>query len=90
MKTDPELESMLDRLRQEIERLRTAARAGEKARAELAHFRQSFGLAPDVDLVVEFDRRGERDTRVIQELQARLRTRETDLIIFFPSGTFNG
>jgi len=45
---------------------------GEKAIAELAHFRQAFGLAPDLDLVAEFDRRGELAEKRIQELQERL------------------
>jgi hypothetical protein len=47
-------------------------RAGQRAAAELAHFRESFALAPDVDLVTEFDWRAHRDTLTIQGLQVQL------------------
>ena len=59
MKSDEELQAMIDRLGQEITRLGLEAKRGEKATAELAHFRAAFGLAPEVDLVAEFDRRSE-------------------------------
>jgi predicted RNase H-like nuclease (RuvC/YqgF family) len=72
MKTDHELECIIDRLGQEMARLTSMARTGEKAVAELAHFRQSFGLAPELDLVVEFDRRGQASDQRIAELEQQL------------------
>jgi hypothetical protein len=65
MSTENELTGMIAQLGAQV-------RAGQKAAAELDHFRESFALGPDVDLVTEFDWRAHRDTLTIQGLQVQL------------------
>jgi len=79
MKSDHELECIIDRLGQEQRRLTEIARTGEKAIAELAHFRQSFGVAPEADLVAEFDRRESMARATEQRLVAEIQRKDREI-----------